>query len=293
MLTGLTLVLLAVAAMATLTAVTGWAAATERASVAESRLAALEAHERHRQWLDIPRRPWTTTAARETTQPPQETHPMSPRIPQRIVTAVAPVLLAVIAVAGCIPQPGTLAPFTNPDPQARKVVVFGDSLGAMARDQAVAAFATHPELSVSYNAFGGTQAPHWAQAMTNISAGHCVIYELGTNDISNNDSHTAQWQTLAAFNELWDADRVVALTLNTTGAGLRGAPYAQRTREYNAFLDDLIASGHYPNLVVYDWDATSAGRTDWLVADHVHHTEAGNTAFAEALVDAAGLCEAS
>jgi len=300
-LTGLVLVILAVAAMTVLTAITGWAAAAERAAVAESRLRAVESYERRRQWLDIPRRPWDTTAAtpdhEETTPPLTQERPAMPRPDPRRVIIAAPILAFLLAVLTACEPIADIVPFTNPDPAATHVVLFGDSLGRMSQDQALATFATDPGVSVSYNAAGGAQAPGWIKAMGKVTPGHCVVYELGTNDISANTSQQAQWNTLAAFNELADADRIVAVTLNTTGGDLRGAPFAQRTREFNAFLRRTVANGTYPNLVLYDWEARSAGHTDWLLGplppaqgDVLHHNTIGQTEFADAVVDAASMC---
>jgi hypothetical protein len=298
-LTGLTLVLLAVAAMTVLTSLTGWAAAAERASVAQSRLTAWEAHERRRQWLDIPRRPWTTTALdhEETTNPPQEPSPMRLSDPRRVLIAAPLIALVLMFLTACEP-PADIVPFVPDNPAATThVVVFGDSLGRMSQDQALARFATDPNVTVSYNAAGLTQSTSWLTAMDNVTPGHCVVYELGTNDVSNNTSQQAQWNTLAAFNELADADRIVAFTLNTTGGDLRGAPFAQRTREFNDFLRRTVTNGTYPNLVLYDWEARSAGHTDWLLGplppeqgDVLHHNTTGQREFADAVVDAASMC---
>jgi hypothetical protein len=301
-LTGLAYVAAAVAAMAALTALTGWAAAAERANVAESRLRAWESYERRRQWMALPRRLWDTTAADpdhpDTTQPLTQELPAMLTPDSRRVHLAAPLMVLLAMVLAACDLTADLVPFTNPDnPAATHVVVFGDSLGRMSQDQALARFATDPDVSVSYNAAGLTQATSWIKAMGKVTPGHCVIYELGTNDISANTSNQAQWNTLAAFNELADADRVVAFTLNTTGGDLRGAPFAQRTREFNDFLRRTAAAGTYPNLVLYDWEARSAGHTDWLLGplppaqgDVMHHNVTGQREFADAVVDAASMC---
>lgn len=210
--------------------------------------------------------------------------------------ALAAVFVAVLAAAaGCIPQPAVLGPFSNPDPTAAAVVVFGDSLGAMARQPALALWADQPDVTVSYNAVGGTEAADWLPAMGLVTEGQCVVYELGTNDLSHLGAHQAEWNTLAALNELADADRVIALTLNTTGGDLRGAPFAADTRHFNTFLRRTLSDGTYPNLELLDWEARSAGKLGWLAGpipggDVLHYNAEGTQQFAQALVDAGGMC---
>jgi hypothetical protein len=236
----------------------------------------------------------------------QETPMAIPRRPhyrQRLLALTGLVAVVLAAGAACIPQPRILAPFSNPSPTVTtEVVVFGDSLGAMARQPALTMWADQSAVSVSYNAAGGTEAVDWLPAMSLVGPGQCVIWELGTNDLSRVGATQAEWNALAALNELADADTVVALTLNTTSGDLRGAPFAAATRHYNQFLRQLVRDGTYPNLVLLDWDARSAGRTDWLVGpvpggDVLHYGgtvtadgTVGNHEFARALVDASAVC---
>ena len=227
----------------------------------------------------------------------------APRNPRRTLLAL-PALAVVVfaAAAACIPQPRILAPFTNPDPTAAQVVVFGDSLGAMARQPALDLWAGQHGVTVSYNAVGGTEAVNWLPAMGLVGSGQCVIWELGTNDLSRVGAQQAEWNALAALNDLADADTVVILTLNTTGGDLRGPVFAAATRSYNRFLRQVDANPAYPNVKLLDWEARSAGRLDWLVGpvpggDVLHYGgkvtidgTTGNGEFAQALVDAGGMC---
>jgi hypothetical protein len=297
-------------------AVTGWSMYADertRRVRAERRAARLTAQlNKHRQ--TTAHRVWHTPADPQprvhipitTPDDTQETPMAIPRRPhyrQRLLGLTALVAVVLAAGAACIPQPRILAPFSNPAPAATtRVVLFGDSLGAMARQPALALWAQQPDVSVSYNAAGGTEAVDWLPAMSLVSAGQCVIWELGTNDLSRVGATQAEWNALAALNELADADTVVALTLNTTSGDLRGAPFAAATRHYNQFLRQLIADRTYPNLVLFDWEARSAGRTDWLVGpvpggDVLHYGgtitvdgTVGNHEFARALVDASAVC---
>lgn len=193
-----------------------------------------------------------------------------------------------LALAGCwgAPPPAGLAP-----PADAPVVVFGDSLTAWGATTIAERWDTdHPDTPLSINAVGGAEAENWMPWMAQVGPGRCVIYALGTNDISRLSSHQAEWNALAALNELADAERVVALTLNETSGQLRGAPFTARTAHYNAFLEGLVADGTYPNLALADWSATSAGHPEWLTADHLHLTDPGTDAYAAELSNAGGLC---
>lgn len=213
----------------------------------------------------------------------------------RILAVVA--LAAAALCAGCYPQPPTLKAFTNPSTGTTHLVVFGDSLAAMAEAPAEALFDQDPTLSLSYNAVGGTRFQHWADAMATVTADDVVVLELGTNNVSNEAINTGELpgNFHAALAELADAACVVMPTLNTTGGDLRGFPYDQRTRWVNDELAALIAAGTYPNLHVYDWAAESTDTsilmgTAATPADWVHYNTTGTTAYAEMLVRAAEVC---
>jgi hypothetical protein len=151
--------------------------------------------------------------------------------------------------------------------------------------------------SWSYNAIGATRVQHWLEPMAGVTSEDTVVFELGTNNVSLEAINTGELSANlhAGFEELRDAQCVVALTLNTTGGDLRGSPYGTRTRWVNTELRRLVAEGVYPNLVLLEWDQISAGRVDWLVnpvpgGDYVHYNTAGNVAFAEQIASAPGLC---
>jgi lysophospholipase L1-like esterase len=54
--------------------------------------------------------------------------------------------------------------------------------------------------------------------------------------------------------------------------------------------DDIRRLARRHRLRVVDWDAISAGRTDWFIWDGVHFTRAGSQAFAEAVADETSRC---
>lgn len=193
-------------------------------------------------------------------------------------------LLVALTTAGCWAQPATLAP-----PEAPDVVLFGDSLSAWSREATLPLYDA-AGLDVSYNAVGGTQLDHWAAAMANVPAGAVVVVALGTNDITNNTHQVFGADMAAAAAELDDAVCQVWLTVNETGAALRDIPYSSRTAWFNDELARMTAE--HPNMVLWDWNGASAGHPGYLVADHVHHTDAGNLAYAATLADAAGACGA-
>jgi hypothetical protein len=53
--------------------------------------------------------------------------------------------------------------------------------------------------------------------------------------------------------------------------------------ERNQIVRDLVASGHYPDVVLADWGGFSANRPEWFVRDGVHFTVVGAWASADYL----------
>lgn len=199
-------------------------------------------------------------------------------------------LLAVtVVLAGCWPQgPGLSAEACGPVGEPT-TYLFGDSLGAWSKKAACERFA----VPVSYNAFGGTQLDHWAEAMANVPPGSTVIVELGTNDVTNDLIADMTADLDGVLDLLEPAACVVVPTLNTTGGDLRGWPYDVRTRAFNDAV--VAATLDHPDLRVVDWAAMSAGHPEWLVGtaedppDWVHH-DAGTIPYAEMLAHAPEVC---
>jgi hypothetical protein len=216
--------------------------------------------------------------------------------------ATAMVLLMV--GPGCFVQPAEWRGW-SPEPAAenRRVVLFGDSLGAMVETMVMGPGAADDREgeSWSYNAVGGTQLDHWLPAMAGVGGDDVVLVELGTNDVSNNTHMVYGEDMHAVAAELVDAECQVWFMINETGGALRGTPYSSRTFWFNDELQRMVASGDYPNMVLFDWGSNpgglSAGRVDWLTGDRVHHSGAvtsdgtvGNDVFAGAVLQAAEVC---
>jgi len=198
------------------------------------------------------------------------------------IRAAALALVALLC-AGCFPQPPELAPFTGPESD---VVVFGDSLTAWARAETLPRFTR----SVSYNAVGGTQIDHWSAAMANVPPGSTVVVALGTNDVTNDLMAQIHLDVDAALETLRPASCVVWVTVNQFGALGRGWPYDVRTHDLDVYLRQLVIDGTYPNLVLSEWSIAANGHGEYLVDDGVHHTDAGNLAYATQLAAAPELC---
>lgn len=202
------------------------------------------------------------------------------------------VLLMLLAGPGCWVQPAAWVPWSpEPTAESRRVVLFGDSLGAMAKSTVMGPehAADRQGESWSYNASGGTQVVHWLDAMASVTAQDDVVFELLTNDLSALAINTGQLGAAieTGFQAVSAADCVVVLTINTTSGDLRGFPFDQRTRWVNDRLRERAALGQ---IQLYDWDAVSMGRTDWLSSDNLHYNTVGTKAYAQALLDAAEMC---
>lgn len=223
----------------------------------------------------------------------------------RLGLLIGSLLVAVSSAAGCYPQPSALAPWApEPAPESQRVVLFGDSLSAMAQSTVMGHLheVDRDGESWSYNAVGGTQIDHWAAPMALAGPADIVIMELGTNDVSNNTHQVMGADLLAALDSLSDVQCVVVPTLNETGGNMRGTPYSSRTTWFNDELQRLIDSGEYPNLRLVDWNSISAGRVDWLVnpvsgGDFVHYGgtvtfdgTTGNGEFANMIAHASEAC---
>lgn len=236
--------------------------------------------------LEIPIQPDTPTE--ET--PTVNTH----RIRRRALPAVAVAVFGFL-LSACYPQPATLHPFAAPTDKPQ-LALFGDSLGAMAQQPTEAILTQHGDLSVSYNAVGGTRLQHWFDAIANVPAGNSVMLELGTNNVTLDLIADTQTYLHHALDLTANAPCVVIPTLNTDGGDRRGWPYDVRTRAFNDELVRLIDAGTYPNLRVFDWNATAYGHPEWLMGtaanpvDWVHYNAEGIGHYAEMLAAAAEVC---
>jgi hypothetical protein len=222
-------------------------------------------------------------------------------IPTRVRILLGAVLLGV-ACTGCLPQAPEMAPFVpaaeQTTPAPRNIVVIGDSLAAEGEPVARATWATVPNTALSYQAKGGTQFQHWMPRYPNIPQGSVVFALLGTNDITALNYlplAEAKAETLAALDAIGDTqpECVVWFRLNTWSAKLRSADFHAKTLAYNAWMaDEVLASGEYPWLRIYNWNEASWRRDDFLrlPADPIHHTDLGHQAYANAQVEALGLC---
>jgi hypothetical protein len=203
-------------------------------------------------------------------------------------------LVAAVALsAACIPMPAQpAAPCTGDLPV--DTFLFGDSLTAWASAGICQAYAD-AGLGLSLNALGGTRVDHHMPTFPNVPEGACALVFLGTNDLTNLEVVTAEWNALAALNALEAAGvrRVVWALLDENSAGRRSPAQLAETRAYNGWLVELAASGHYGSmLVAWDgWRVVSAGFDGGAYApDQVHHTESGAAAYSAAQLAAHEAC---
>lgn len=207
-------------------------------------------------------------------------------------------VLVALACSACVPMGPGLAPFipgpVGDSPVVRQVVVIGDSLSAEPEQQAKETWKTVPDVTVSYQAFGGTQHQHWMDRFAEVPEGAILLDLLGTNDAVNLPLDQAIANMRAALDVV--ATRhpacVVWFRMNTTSARLRPAADREKVLAFIRAATAIVESGDYPWLVMQRWDLTSAGRTDWLKLpdDVVHHTPAGSAAYIAEQVEALNRC---
>lgn len=204
----------------------------------------------------------------------------------RRLAALVALAAAVIASAACEP----IADSPSGDTGEVLAVQFGDSLSRMSENPLVALYVNDPVWRVSLNHQGGTEfdTNTWVNRYPSVPAGATVVLALGTNDLSNDSLSDAKADARAAIAAVSDAGavRVVVPTVNETSAyEFGGQARLDKTQAWNAWLWQAENSLHvdYRALDVVDWAAVSAGRTDWLAADRLHHNVAGEQAYAEFL----------
>jgi lysophospholipase L1-like esterase len=172
------------------------------------------------------------------------------------------------------------------------VVVFGDSLTELAASRTVPLFADDPQLRLSISYFGGTQLDTWSPAYAMVPEGSVVLVMLGVNDLHTSPSAVA---AIGRATEAVDiatvrgARRVVLVTVNGTGSTpALGSHWHDKVTTYNDWLRRAARDDRrFPTLAVADWDRVSRGHTEYLQADAVHLTPAGQAAYAQLIHDAA------
>lgn len=98
-----------------------------------------------------------------------------------------------------------------------------------------------------------------------------VIVAVGYNDVA---SVTAEgFQAVVSRAREFGATRIMWFTLRDFGS----------FRDRNQIVRDLLATGQYPDVVLADWGAYTAGRPDWFVGDGVHFRVIGAWAAADYL----------
>jgi hypothetical protein len=200
------------------------------------------------------------------------------------VLRIAVAALACLLVAGCEPQPSTINSFSGPL-DAPRVVVFGDSLTTWAGAAAVPLF---DAWQLSYNSVPGTTVADWFAPLPEVPSDAIVVMALGTNDARTQTMAETRADVDTALASLAHVRCVVWVTPSQYSAVARGWPYDVRTHD----LDEYLRSLTVPNLVLAEWSVAANGHPEYLTGDLVHHTDAGNQAYAQILAAAPGECPA-
>lgn len=208
---------------------------------------------------------------------------------------IALLLIMVVTLGGCF-TPGVLNPFP-PDttPTDQRVVLFGDSLSWDASSEVIALYQANPDVALSHNSFGATTVDNWMDEIGQVPAGSTVVMGLGTNDVALLKDNLDQWKMIEALNILQGngVNCIVWLTLSTDTADRFGGQRRTDTYEYNAALRSIDSyNNSYPNFYLQDWDALSEGHDEYFnfPTDWLHHTQAGQDAYAAAQYDAIHRC---
>jgi lysophospholipase L1-like esterase len=207
------------------------------------------------------------------------------------------VVSALVAGVAMLADPGSaLADYSGP-PTGPRVGVVGDS-------------------QVAISTFSGDMVPaHVNRGMRVDSRGHVghtvaqtraeidrvlatepdvMVVALATNDayyLSQASQASAESRYAAALGQIGE----VMGQMSTRPCGVWVMPRVAVTNRGHArwadrLTDDIRRLARRHRLRVVDWDAISAGRTDWFIWDGVHFTRAGSRAFAEAVADETSRC---
>lgn len=108
-----------------------------------------------------------------------------------------------------------------------------------------------------------------------------LIVATGYND-SDHD-FVSDFQQIIDLTRSFSYERVVWLTLRDD-VGYRspgGLGFGEAFSKNNATLKSLVASGHYPEVVVADWSTYANTHSEWFAADGIHVRRAGPWAAAD------------
>lgn len=191
-----------------------------------------------------------------------------------------PTSTARVALATCLAGAGVLvlpnpAAATTPD-----VLVVGDSLTYDATDEIRDAMAAVGFRDVAVVAFGGTDIA-WATEQLRARPEHpIVVLASGTNNTPGGwsagdraDAATAVQALRSRRCSTW------VLPASNRHPNGRTIPDADAGATVEGIRSGLVGSGVHRT----DWSAAAAGRPDWHRADGVHHTPAGQQAYAALL----------
>lgn len=172
------------------------------------------------------------------------------------------------------------------------VVQFGDSLSQLSATQTLDLFVADADLRLSAQFYGGTEfdTAAWREGYPQVAEGAIVLLFLGTNDVVSDPLSKIEDDAAAAIDAVTasGASRVVLATVNTTGNPTDlGPDWSGRVERFNDMLREVDRdTDRYPAVDVVDWDQISKGHAEWLEADGVHLTEAGQVAYAQMTLDA-------
>jgi lysophospholipase L1-like esterase len=125
---------------------------------------------------------------------------------------------------------------------------------------------------------GGYAVVSWADRLRELvraSDPDIVVVELGTNGCQGCSSLAAGIDEV--MRPLRDVERVYWVNVR------EDAPVPENPKAFNEALDD--AKDRWDNLRVVDMNDEFDGHPGWIIADHIHFSDAGERAFAAMLAD--------